>query len=267
MPQITNLSPTTELEAINAMLAALGEAPITDVDAATQADVVMAVNALRDTCREVQSMGWKFNTEFGYQLAPALTFAYLDRSGQTTGLNVFVAPDRLIRHTISNIVSQMGFKKLDTVLRPAATLVATISGESVSQVSDLTVSGSRHPMVFYDRVLNRDGFDSADPDRQFIYIDPVWLFNFEEMPEEARRFCLVLAMRRFLSATAPSTTLVGFTENDQRIALRNLKVAHGLEDDYNMLDNSSLLSQLGWRPSTRGHVISDPRRKSPGSAN
>jgi hypothetical protein len=112
-------------------------------------------------------------------------------------------------------------------------------------------------------VLNRDGLDSNK--YAFLYIDPVWAFDFEDMPEVARRLCLILAMRRFLASQAPSVNLVGFSEKDQGLALRNLKVAEGQEEDFNMLDSSDVASvNLGRRPDGRGFPLIDPRRKSPG---
>lgn len=266
MTQITKINPTTELEAVNAMLAALGEAPVASIDADLP-NVAIAINTLRDATREIQSMGWRFNTEWGYQIAPVLSFAYADRDSEVTSLNVFMAPPRLLRFKVTEISEQQGSRILDTVLRPSRRLAVTVSGTGdaaeVSLVSDIDVSGAIHPMVFYDRVLNRDGFDSSE--RDFLYIDPVWAFDFEEMPEEARRCSLVLAMRRWLASQAPSVNLVGFTENDFRIALRNLKVAHGEVDDDNMLDNTDTAAFLG-RLTARGSALIDPRRKSPGAA-
>lgn len=266
--QITKLNATTELEAVNAMLAALGEAPVVSLDA-EQPDLGVAVNTLRDAVREVQSMGWRFNMEFGYQLVPTLTIAYLDRDDVTTGLNVFMAPIRMLSFKVTPIREQLVPVQLDLVLRPARFLAVTVSNAgtddaTVSEVSDLTVSGAIHPMVMYDRTLNRDGLDSSKYD--FLYIDPVWAFDFEELPEEARRLSLVIAMRRWLASQAPSVTLVGFTEVDQRIALRDLKVAQGEQEDFNMLDNSDVRDGLGRRPYSPGSPLIDFRRKSPGPA-
>lgn len=267
MRTITKLNATTELEAVNAMLAALGEAPLADLASVTQPDFVTAINTLRDAVREVCDMGWRFNTEFGYQLAPALTFAYLDRSGVTTGLNVFTEPPRLLKFSVSEFPEQL-WPKLDLVLRPARTLFVTVSNageedQTISQVAG-TVSGAVHPRIFYDRVLNRDGLESSKYD--FLYIDPVWAFDFEDMPEVARRFALVLAMRRFLASQAPSVTVVGFTDKDQQLALRNLKVEQGMEDEYTIMDNTDVQSIHGGRPSAPGQPLTDARRRSPGPA-
>jgi len=54
---------TTELEAINIMLAAIGEAPINSLSGTLPVDVRVAQNTLTETNKEVQSEGWSFNTE------------------------------------------------------------------------------------------------------------------------------------------------------------------------------------------------------------
>lgn len=266
MAEISNLNPTTELEAVNSMLAALGEAPLTSLVAVTQPDYVTAINTLRDATREILTMGWRFNREWGFQILPAGTFAYTDNDGVTTGLNFFMAPPRLLRFEVSALFDQMS-PKLDLTLRRARFLAVTVSGSgdsaTVSTVSDITVSGSVHPLVFYDRVLNRDGLDSNRYDA--LWIDPIWAVDFEDMPETARRLATIIATRRFLASQAPAQPLQSFTDTDQRIALRDLKVDQGEDDDYNMLDNSDIRGAMGHRPWGPGVPLLDPRRRSPGS--
>src|ERR1043166_1428635 len=116
MSSIINLVPTTELEAINSMLSAIGEQPIAAVDTATQADVQMAVNILRDVTREVQSIGWRFNTEFGYEVAPFATLSWVDTAGITTLLNVFKPAANLIKFDLTATSAQ---GQLALVLRPS----------------------------------------------------------------------------------------------------------------------------------------------------
>lgn len=64
----TDLVPTTELEAVNLMLSAIGEAPVNMLDSAGLADVGTAVRILGSTSRTVQARGWHFNTETDYPL-------------------------------------------------------------------------------------------------------------------------------------------------------------------------------------------------------
>jgi hypothetical protein len=56
------LTQTTELSAVNFMLAAVGEAPITNLEA-DLAESEIARSTLEATSREVQSRGWSWNTQ------------------------------------------------------------------------------------------------------------------------------------------------------------------------------------------------------------
>lgn len=67
---IDNLIPTTELEAVNAMLAINGTSPVADLDAPLGADVEMALNLIRLVTKSVQSKGWHFNTDRLVELDP-----------------------------------------------------------------------------------------------------------------------------------------------------------------------------------------------------
>lgn len=69
MPSVRN-AVSTELDAINTMLSAIGEAPINSLLGALPADVAVAVNTLQETSREVQLEGWHFNTEEDFPLLP-----------------------------------------------------------------------------------------------------------------------------------------------------------------------------------------------------
>lgn len=77
---MTSLSTTaalTELQAINQMLAAVGQIPVTsiDVDAnqnPTNPDVAMAMETLRQVSKEVQAEGWDFNKEYNVKITPVL---------------------------------------------------------------------------------------------------------------------------------------------------------------------------------------------------
>lgn len=66
------LTTTTKLEAVNTMLGSIGEAPVNSlssglVDAETAEKILDAVS------REVQSMGWSFNTNFKVNYTPDST--------------------------------------------------------------------------------------------------------------------------------------------------------------------------------------------------
>ena len=59
---------TTELESINIMLAAIGEAPISCLTGALPVDARLAQSTLTEVSKEVQSEGWSFNTEIDVTL-------------------------------------------------------------------------------------------------------------------------------------------------------------------------------------------------------
>lgn len=239
-PVIVNLAATTELEAVNAMLAACGETPLadgTDLSTATQADVQMFLNILRNITREVQSMGWRFNTEFGYEVAPAAQYNWVDSAGDTTELNIFTPPAGLISFEVTPITEQAGADAVDTEIRPSRKYL----------VADEPV------LVFYDRSGARDGFPSAD--RDFLYINPVWLFDFEDMPETARRYVTARAARVVIEQAVGSGTLSEFAKRDESIALRNLKREQGENDEYNLLNQSETLAFRGRRPNLVSGVI------------
>lgn len=60
---MSTLVPTTELEAVNAMLRIIGEPPANTLTAPTRADVTAAVDALDDASRNIQQTGWYWNSE------------------------------------------------------------------------------------------------------------------------------------------------------------------------------------------------------------
>lgn len=57
----------TELQAVNQILASVGQAPVTTLEQ-TNPDVALAYNTLQQVSREVQSEGWTFNKEYNYPL-------------------------------------------------------------------------------------------------------------------------------------------------------------------------------------------------------
>ena len=60
---MTIIAATTELESINIMLAAIGEAPINSLVGTLPVDARIAQSTLSEVNKSVQSEGWSFNTE------------------------------------------------------------------------------------------------------------------------------------------------------------------------------------------------------------
>ena len=64
---------TTLLEGVNTMLSAVGEPPITSLEGQKNVDAAIANNILTEISREVQTMGWHFNTQKNVSFAPDST--------------------------------------------------------------------------------------------------------------------------------------------------------------------------------------------------
>jgi hypothetical protein len=63
------LVPVNELQAVNMLLAAIGESAVSSLETATTVDVTQAKNLLSNINREVQQKGWHFNTEWDVVLS------------------------------------------------------------------------------------------------------------------------------------------------------------------------------------------------------
>ncbi len=61
-------TPTTKLEALNLMLQAVGESPVSNYDDATTEDAESAKKKLDEVMLEVQAYGYKWNTERSFPL-------------------------------------------------------------------------------------------------------------------------------------------------------------------------------------------------------
>jgi len=96
---------TTKLQAINTILSVIGEAPINSLTGALNADVTTAQNTLDEVSREIQSLGWHFNTEKDITLTPDsnnnitvnenVIFVDIEGDYNTTDLDVVLRGEQL----------------------------------------------------------------------------------------------------------------------------------------------------------------------------
>jgi len=61
---------TTKLQAVNRIIATIGESPINSLSGQKRADAVIAESVLDEVTVEVQARGWHFNTEKDVELTP-----------------------------------------------------------------------------------------------------------------------------------------------------------------------------------------------------
>lgn len=224
MAQLSALSATTELDAVNQMLSAIGQARITNFDTAVtagNADVVNARDILAAVCREICSQRWHFNLEFGLEVAPAGTFAWTGTDASTATLNIFLPPAKMLGFRVSSAPTQQASARPDVVVRRSKQYTAGGPPATV--------------MVFYDRAKNRDGLDSLV--YPYLYIDPWFLLAFEDMPETVRKYIVTKAARIFIKDAVGSTSLWQTSQFDEESAWRAFKAEQGLVEKTNMLDN------------------------------
>lgn len=99
------VSPMTELDAVNIMLASAGNTPLSTLENTLNADAVQARHTLFWSSRDVQLEGWHFNTEHNVTLLPI---------PPTPG--IIRAPNNAIRVDID--INQVGaYSSTDVILR------------------------------------------------------------------------------------------------------------------------------------------------------
>lgn len=180
------LTPTTELDAVNAMLDTIGESPVSDLDTVTSIDVAKARDMLRAFSREIQSKGWWFNVDEQYEFT-------LDAQSYC------VIPNQILS------------------LRP-----------SVGGLR-LTMRNKR----VWDLDNKTDKFDTAPA------CDVVWFFDYEDLPESARRYIAIRAGRVFQTSVLGSETQDVFTKNHEAEAYTTFASEH---DDFTYARGYSFLS-------------------------
>ena len=225
---LKNITPTTELEALNAVLSCLGEAPVESLES-EQPDVQAALVALRAATREVQSANWRFNTQLGYTLSPSGTYEW-----DSTTLNIFTPPANLLRAEPSQYTENGTFAPVSAVLRQAERY--TVGDPDPVK-----------PMVFFDLDAGRDGF----ADRDTLRIDAVFAFDFVAMPEAARRYATVVASRRFAHSALGNPDRSGFIARDEAAAYRELVRSQRPVGRAQILTLREQLEATGGRPLRR----------------
>ena len=136
----------TELQAINQMLAAVGQMPVTSIDLdqndnPTNPDVAMAQETLNQVSREVQAEGWTFNREFYYPFTPDIN---------------------------------------DEIIIPPNVLQLDLSLEVVSNLgknSIRRVDPEDGKPKLYDKTAHTYKWDCQ------VYCDVLWLFVWDELPQ------------------------------------------------------------------------------------
>ena len=147
---------TTELESINLMLAAIGEAPINSLTGTLPVDARLAQSTLTEVNKEVQSEGWSFNTEIDVTLTR-------DGSNHVAlSIDVLRVDPNIHHHTDIDAI-QRGLKLYDRLNNKydfAKDLICTVvyfrTFEEIPEPARryITIKAAR---IFVDRLVSDDG--------------------------------------------------------------------------------------------------------------
>lgn len=183
------LIPTTELEAVNLMLSAIGEAPVSSLTDPSLLDASLAKEVLEQTSIALQTRGLHCNTDLNFKLLRT----------QASGNEIHL---------------------------PTNTAKVDSTGSSAHR--DVVQRGNK----LYDRDNHTFTFDED------IFVDIVYLLDFDELPQHVRRYAMTKASRRFQTRFMGSETLAGFTAQDEQEALIEFERTEAQTEDTNLLTGS-----------------------------
>ena len=192
----TTIETDTELSAVNSILGAIGQAPITQLkDPVTgvitnqNPEVQFIYNLLRDANIDVQSEGWHFNTEEHVEFAV------------DANTNKVTIPADIVKMDLHNNWSSRKFNFV------------------------------RRKGFLYDKLTHTDQF----PDAEKFELDIVRLYEFEDLPPVFRRHIIHRASRVAATQLVSNPQLVqllGVQENTSRASLMEYECNQG---NHNMM--------------------------------
>ncbi|NBO99831.1 MAG: hypothetical protein EBU90_06845 [Proteobacteria bacterium] len=152
-------APTTQLDAINSILSAVGEAPITSTEfISNSVSATIANNILNEVDRGFQSKGWSFNTEYGGTLTRNTS-------------NFIYIPSNTIRITF-NPTSNVGLKPIQR-------------GTRIYDAENNTYVFSQN-IIWNEKVTLLDFSELPESARNYIIVKASRLFLLRTRPEETQ---------------------------------------------------------------------------------
>lgn len=182
--------PTTLLGAVNELLTAIGTVPVNTLESSGLTDAAIAVDVIESVGREVQSRGWWFNTSRRVALTSA-SVANPEGAGTITGFAV-----------------------------PASAMQVSPAMPTATEAGETEQFVTRSNLLFNIKT-NSYTFTPTT-----LYADIVYLFEFEKLPEVARRYITVRAARIFQTKVLGDENLGVFTSVHEAEAYDALHNGH-----------------------------------------
>ena len=191
----TTIDIDTELSAVNNILGAIGQAPLTaltlnDDGVFDNPEVAIIFNLLRDANVDTQAEGWHYNSEY----------------------NVKFSPDSITKKIpIGNDILSMD-----------------LHGNQTKRNYDLV----RRNGFLYDKMSAKDNKDEFDSD---MYLDVVRLYNFEDLPIVFRRFIVYKASAVAATQIVSNPQLARLLGQQASLARAALQEYECNQGDHNMM--------------------------------
>jgi hypothetical protein len=170
------LRPSTELEAVNFMLATIGESPVNTLEDNGVVDAVLARQFLTMTSRRTQAKGWHWNTEKALVLPRTFPEGYVplpravlkvDTVGPSFGVDVAIRGNRLydrVNHTFTfatdltvDLVLMLPFEDLSETARQYIMIAASRSfQEKIVGSEALAKFSQRDELMAWSDLVNEE---------------------------------------------------------------------------------------------------------------
>ena len=193
------LTPSTKLDAVNSLLTAVGEYPITNIEADI-AESQIAVQTLDEVSRELQSRGWSWNTRRKATLTPD------------------VNNDINLPQNVTRVVAVDTYGWTDGSKR-------------------YTIRDSK----LYDMINFTSTFEAE------VTANMVYLWDFEDLPEEARRFITLDAQQRYMNRVVGADADMAQVQAQATRAFIALEQDEDLNADRNVLWDNPLSNYISSR--------------------
>lgn len=174
-------TPMTELDAINILLSAIGEAPITSIDdlAEQSPDAQIAQSYLAQSSKSLQSEGWPWNTDLNFTLTANPSTGEVALPEGCVGLKVLTCPGQYVQrgsrlydrwnHTFNvgkpilcEAVTLLNFDELPQACRDLVTFTAARRFQDFIQQDNAVHQFTSEDLLHARGVLDNQSYEAGD---------------------------------------------------------------------------------------------------------
>jgi len=188
---------TSKLNAVNTLLAIIGEAPVNSLNPPLTGDASLAAQVLDEVSREVQGAGWSWNTML-YDSIP---------------LDASTGQSQLPSNTLAVRFNPLTYPTQRFVLRGLRLFDRVKNTYDLRTSLGVAVTGNNSDLV----------------------AEIVEELNWDSIPETGRRYITIRAGRIFANRAVTSASIESYTAEDEQNALQILKRTEDMAQNYNFI--------------------------------